>query len=157
MEAYERTSRTGLRCVENALVPVNKAPEDCKKILDFRCGYGRVLRALRARFPEAHITACDLNEDATKFCAETFGATPVQGYSDLSKTILPHKYDAIWVGSVFTHSIPDPFFNESWRAKARATLSRPSGMADMHCLRSALGRYRQVKSPKLLESVDEYL
>jgi trans-aconitate methyltransferase len=113
MEAYERTSRTGLRCVENALVPVNKAPEDCKKILDFRCGYGRVLRALRARFPEAHITACDLNEDATKFCAETFGATPVQGYSDLSKTILPHKYDAIWVGSVFTHSIPDPFFNES--------------------------------------------
>lgn len=103
LEAYRRTSRSGWRCIFNALVTVNKGLEKCHNVLDFGCGYGRVLRAIAAGLPEANITACDLNEDAIAFCAETFGATPVQGYADLSAIELPHKYDVIWVGSVFTH------------------------------------------------------
>lgn len=103
LEAYKRTSRSGWRCVLNALVAVNKPLDKCEKVLDFGCGYGRVLRAIAAWLPEADITACDLNDDAIKFCAQTFGARPVQGYADLGKVKFPHKYDVIWVGSVFTH------------------------------------------------------
>jgi SAM-dependent methyltransferase len=72
-------------------------------ILDFACGYGRVLRALQAGYPEATITACDLMSDAIKFCADTFGAIPVKGNENLDLIELPAKYDVIWVGSLFTH------------------------------------------------------
>ncbi len=103
IEAYKRTSLSGLQCVQNAVASVNKNPETIKNILDFGCGYGRVLRALKAGFPEAKITACDLMENAIQFCAETFSALPVQGYEDMRRIELPERYDVIWVGSVFTH------------------------------------------------------
>src|SRR5689334_9873650 len=32
---------------------------DFKSILDLPCGHGRVMRYLKARFPEARLTACD--------------------------------------------------------------------------------------------------
>ena len=70
-EAYLRTSRAGLKCVQNAISSTDKQPETIRNILDFGCGYGRVLRALRAGYPKATITACDLMEEATKFCADT--------------------------------------------------------------------------------------
>lgn len=103
LEAYKRTSRSGWRAIFNALLTVNKPLEKCQHVLDFGCGYGRVLRAIAAALPDAGITACDLNEDAIAFCAETFGATAVQGHADLAAIELPHEYDVIWVGSVFTH------------------------------------------------------
>lgn len=102
-EAYKRTSLSALRCVQNAVKSINKPSESVKNILDFGCGYGRVLRAIKAGYPEATITACDLMEDAVKFCEETFGAVPVRGYQDLDRIELNEKYDVIWVGSVFTH------------------------------------------------------
>jgi len=102
-EAYIRTSLSGLKCVQNAVASVNKSPETIKSILDFGCGYGRVLRALKAGYPEATITACDLMEDSVRFCAEAFNAIPVRGHEDLSRIDLREKYDVIWVGSVFTH------------------------------------------------------
>lgn len=102
-EAYLRTSRAGLKCVQNAISSIDKQPDTIRNILDFGCGYGRVLRALRAGYPKATITACDLMEEATKFCADTFDAVPVTGYDDLTKIELIEKFDVIWVGSVFTH------------------------------------------------------
>lgn len=102
-DAYKRTSLAGLKCVANALAAVDRAPGSVEHILDFGCGYGRVLRALKAGFSGASITACDLMPEAIEFCSTTFGATPVQGYDDLGLIALPAKYDVIWLGSVFTH------------------------------------------------------
>lgn len=102
-EAYLRTSRAGLTCVQNSIASVDKKSESIRNILDFGCGYGRVLRALRAGYPDATITACDLMQEAIDFCADTFNAIPVKGHDDLTKIVLPEKYDVIWVGSVFTH------------------------------------------------------
>lgn len=73
------------------------------QILDFACGHGRVLRMLKAAFPEATLTACDVDPDAMRFCARTFGAKPVLSSSRISEIELEGGFDLIWSGSLLTH------------------------------------------------------
>jgi len=101
VDLYFNASLTALSCVERAVHSAQK--DDIKSILDFGCGYGRVLRALRARWPDADIVATDLIANAVEFCAEAFGVTTVQGNEDLSDANFGRTFDLIWVGSVFTH------------------------------------------------------
>jgi SAM-dependent methyltransferase len=74
-----------------------------KWILDLPCGHGRVLRMIKASFPFAQLTACDLNVDGVNFCYQTFGATPVISRPRPEDIELPACYDLIWVGSLLTH------------------------------------------------------
>ena len=76
---------------------------DLGRILDLPCGHGRVLRGLRAAFPLARITACDILADGVDFCAAQFGAQPVYSNVDPHQIELDEDYDLIWVGSLFTH------------------------------------------------------
>ena len=78
-------------------------PENVNTILDMPCGYGRVLRYLRAFWPKATIVASDLNEAAMNFCHETFDAIISKSNIDVRGINFPHKFDLIWVGSLFTH------------------------------------------------------
>jgi SAM-dependent methyltransferase len=73
------------------------------RILDFACGHGRVLRALRAAFPEAELTAGDVDRDGVEFCARQFGATGVYSDPDPARVELEGEFDLIWVGSLLTH------------------------------------------------------
>lgn len=51
------------------------------RILDFGCGHGRVMRWLRAAYPNARITGTDVDKGGVDFCAATFGShTVVSGY-----------------------------------------------------------------------------
>ena len=72
-------------------------------ILDFGCGCGRVLRGLRATFPEARIVAADINKPCVDFCCETFSAEPLYLESWPPSLKQEGKFDLIWSGSVFTH------------------------------------------------------
>jgi SAM-dependent methyltransferase len=74
-----------------------------RNILDLPSGYGRVLRMLKAAFPDAALTACDIDRAAVDFCAETFGAIPEYSTEDPSELSLPGDYDLIWCGSLVTH------------------------------------------------------
>jgi SAM-dependent methyltransferase len=74
-----------------------------QSILDFGCGYGRVLRYLAAGFPRAELAACDLDRGGVDFCADTFGATPIYGSYDPAEIEVGETFDLIWCGSVFTH------------------------------------------------------
>jgi SAM-dependent methyltransferase len=98
---YFGVGRSALRCIRLALLAVGKA--EVTSILDLPCGHGRVLRALKAAFPDARLTACDLDRDGVDFCARVFGATPV--YSDERPDRIPidDTFDLIWVGSLLTH------------------------------------------------------
>ena len=73
------------------------------RILDMPSGHGRVLRALKAAFPDAHLSACDIDEDAVAFCARVFGATPIVSREDPAEIELDGPYDLIWCGSLLTH------------------------------------------------------
>ncbi len=77
--------------------------DEPRRILDLPCGYGRVLRMLKAAFPEADLTACDLDRAGVEFCAETFGAIPAYSSEDPSDLRLADDYDLIWCGSLLTH------------------------------------------------------
>jgi SAM-dependent methyltransferase len=73
------------------------------RILDFACGHGRVMRGLRAAFPEAELIACDIDRDGVDFCTARFGAMPVYSDPDPSLVSLRGRFDLIWVGSLLTH------------------------------------------------------
>jgi len=101
--------KCGLNALENirlAMEAVGRRPADIKNILDFACGYGRVLRMLKAGFPLSGITACDLDKKAVDFCSNAFKVKPVYADKDVSRIELKEKYDLIWVGSLLTHLAP---------------------------------------------------
>jgi SAM-dependent methyltransferase len=77
--------------------------EDIQRILDLPCGHGRVLRTLRAMFPAAAITACDIDREAVDFCAETFSATPAYSTASPNEIEIEGRFDLIWCGSLLTH------------------------------------------------------
>jgi SAM-dependent methyltransferase len=74
-----------------------------RTLLDLPCGHGRVARHLRAAFPEARLTFCDLNPSAVDFCAARLGGEAVVSAPDLTSLVFSHRFDVIWVGSLFTH------------------------------------------------------
>jgi SAM-dependent methyltransferase len=98
---YFKVGLSAIDCLDEALQRARSTT--VKEILDLPCGYGRVLRFLVHRFPQARITACELMPNAIRFCAETFGAAPAQSSYDLEELSFATKFDLIWCGSLITH------------------------------------------------------
>lgn len=93
----------GESALENILSALGEKKPHVHSILDIGCGFGRVLRYLRAYWPEANIVACDLNVQAVDFCARVFSAEPVYSSTDFKRVGLDRKFDLIWCGSLLTH------------------------------------------------------
>ena len=90
------------RCIREALRSAGKA-FSCGSILDFPSGYGRVLRFLRAGFPDSDITAAEIDERALDFCRRSFDVTPFLAQQSFRRMSLPRQFDLIWCGSLLTH------------------------------------------------------
>ncbi len=101
VERYLQTGRRALACIELAQMLAGKPPPET--ILDLPSGHGRVLRFLRAAFPNAEITACDVQADAVAFCRKAFGALPAVAPADPGELRSDRTFDLIWCGSLFTH------------------------------------------------------
>jgi SAM-dependent methyltransferase len=100
-DQYYSLGRTTIRRVRLAQLQTRK--DEIRRILDFGCGYGRILRQFKAAYPEARLAACDILREAVDFCAETFGAEAIYAADDPGDTELEGEFDLIWVGSLFTH------------------------------------------------------
>jgi SAM-dependent methyltransferase len=100
-EHYFRSAQIALGHIRLALLAA--PPRQVRAALDFACGYGRVLRMLRAEFPQARLVACDVNGGAVDFCAEAFDAEPVYSDADPDRIEVAGPFDLIWSGSFFTH------------------------------------------------------
>ncbi|MBZ0111515.1 MAG: class I SAM-dependent methyltransferase [Thermoanaerobaculia bacterium] len=100
---YLSVGQSALRCIRLGLLSAGRQPSSVRRILDLPCGHGRVTRTLRAEFPTATITACDLVPDAVDFCAANFGAVPVYSKQNLEEIELEVEFDLIWCGSLLTH------------------------------------------------------
>jgi SAM-dependent methyltransferase len=98
---YFRVGQSAFRCIKVAMLAAEKIA--VRKILDFPCGHGRVLRVLRAAFPDAEITACDADRDGVDFCAKTFGSRSVYSAEDPGATAINDLFDLIWSGSLLSH------------------------------------------------------
>jgi SAM-dependent methyltransferase len=97
---YFEVGVSALDCIRRALETAGVTPSS---ILDMPSGHGRVSRMLKAAYPEAHLTVCDLDRDAVDFCAATFGAEGAYSREDVQELQLPRAFDLIWCGSLFTH------------------------------------------------------
>jgi len=97
---YFEVGLSALDCVRRALAAAGVTPS---AILDMPSGHGRVCRMLRAAYPEAHLTACDLDPDGVDFCVATFRAQGEYSREDVRDLQLSHAFDLIWCGSLFTH------------------------------------------------------
>ncbi len=98
---YAGVGQDALAWIRRALEAAGR--EAPRSILDLPCGHGRVLRHLRAAFPSASLTACDLDPDGVAFCAQTFGARGVVSSADFAAVDLGGRHDLVWCGSLFTH------------------------------------------------------
>lgn len=98
---YHCNGLSGLRVIVTAMILNDVAPP--KTFMDFGCAYGRILRYMKAAFPETALTACDVREDALAYCADTLGARPVLSSQNLAEIAFPVSHDVIWMGSVITH------------------------------------------------------
>jgi SAM-dependent methyltransferase len=100
-EHYFGVGLSALRCIQLAMTAADLPT--VTNVLDLPCGHGRVLRALRAAFPEAQLTACDILADGVDFCASEFGAVPVYACQQIGQSPITGKFDLIWCGSLLTH------------------------------------------------------
>jgi SAM-dependent methyltransferase len=98
---YFKVGLSAIGCINEAIEAAGL--KTVRSILDFPCGSGRVLRFLVQRFPEAEITACELDHGPVEFCVRTFGAQPAYSSLDLDEVSLDRKFDLIWCGSLATH------------------------------------------------------
>lgn len=96
-------------CGNSAMLFIKKILTEYKSaepqhILDFACGYGRVLRFLRTGFPDSHISVFDTCHRAAQFCLENLKADKkFNSQRHLQKMIATNPPDLIWCGSLFTH------------------------------------------------------
>ena len=102
MERYLHVAYSGLSCIGLGLAAASAS--EPRSILDLPCGYGRMLRLLQGVFPDAQITAADLNRTAVDFCVSQFGVEGI--YSETEPSQIPlggRTFDLIWCGSLLTH------------------------------------------------------
>jgi SAM-dependent methyltransferase len=101
-DAYFEAGSRALRCIRLALLAAER--DSVSNVLDYACGGGRVLRYLKAAYPEAVVTACDIYPQGVAFCAKHLDARPLLlGSPKLENSEIGGPYDLIWVGSLFTH------------------------------------------------------
>ncbi len=95
---YVAVGKSALSIIERALGTTQPSA-----ILDLPCGFGRVTRFLRARYPNAAITVSDLDEAGVAFAAQQFSARGVISVRDFRDLAIGDVYGLIWVGSLITH------------------------------------------------------
>jgi len=102
---YLRVGLATVNHIDTALLS-NGEGRAIHNVLDMGCGFGRILRFLRARFPNATVAACDIDSEAVRFCVQAFSAVGIQSTESFHDLRLPGVYDLIWSGSLLTHLDP---------------------------------------------------
>jgi SAM-dependent methyltransferase len=121
------SSGYGVYEVLNAtLKKIGKELSDFNTILDFGCGCGRVLRAVKTRLPTSHLFGIDIDSEAIEWLKNNYS---MFGRFSVTPHIPPtsyhaNKFDLIYGISVFTHLPEDMQF--LWLEELRR-ISKPKG------------------------------
>lgn len=94
-------------------------------LLDFACGFGRLLRFMSLARPPERLLAAEIQPEALAFVREAFGVATVDSPADPAAFEPGRRFDFIWVASLFSH-LPAPLF-EAWLRRLRECLA-PGGV-----------------------------
>ena len=94
-------------------------------ILDFACGWGRLLRFLTHSVPPSQVWASEIQQDAVRFVREEYGVSSVPSAFNPDEFRPGRSFDFIWVASLFSH-LPDALFRR-WLARLLELLT-PTGV-----------------------------
>lgn len=95
------------------------------RVLDFACGYGRVLRYVIHGLGAARVTGAEILPDAVEFVGSTLGATGLASSTDPDDLDVEGRYDLVVVSSLFTH-LPEATF-VPWLARLHRLVA-PGGL-----------------------------
>ena len=100
-------------------------PPEKLRVLDFACGYGRLLRFMAAWLPQRNIRGAEIQADALETNRRLFGIEGHPSSSDPAAFSIDQRFDMIWVASLFSH-LPDRLFR-AWLGKLHSLLA-PGGL-----------------------------
>ncbi len=98
---------------------------DRVRVLDFACGYGRLLRFLSLSLPTANLWASEIQPQALAFVRDTFNVNAIASEADPQAFQPDRRFQLIWVASLFSH-LPDRLF-EAWLRRLTDCLT-PDGV-----------------------------
>jgi SAM-dependent methyltransferase len=98
---YFKAGSDALRCIRLAILAAEL--QSVRRVLDFACGKGRVLRTLKAAFPQTELVASDTWREALEYCSRVLGVTTVRASQRPEEVQLDGSFDVIWCGSLLTH------------------------------------------------------
>lgn len=90
-------------------------------VLDFACGYGRLLRFMSLALPRSRLWASELQVDAVDFVAQAFDVQVLASDADPAHFAPGKRFDFIWVASLFSH-LPENLFN-AWLERLLSLLT----------------------------------
>ena len=90
-------------------------------VLDFACGYGRLLRFLSLAIPCSRLWASELQVDALAFVEQEFAVQAIASRADPAHFEPGRRFDFIWVASLFSH-LPEHLFN-AWLKRLMSLLT----------------------------------
>ena len=99
---YFLVGASALAAVIEALSATRLDMQNVTRVLDYACGFGRVLRWLRAAFPDAFLLGVDANRIAVEEASALLGVETRHLDTSLAHPI-DKPFDLIWVGSLITH------------------------------------------------------
>ncbi|MBK8100944.1 MAG: class I SAM-dependent methyltransferase [Planctomycetes bacterium] len=102
-QVYMRCGHESLCVLENALSAAGCSLDRAGAVLDFACGYGRLLRFLVDRCGAERVHGSDILAPAVQFVRDTFGIHAFDSARRPEDLVLPRRYDVIHVGSLFSH------------------------------------------------------
>ena len=88
---------------------------DQVSVLDFACGYGRLLRFLSLGLPRANLHAAEVQPEALDFVCERFGVKGHASPGAPDRFQPGRSFQFIWVASLFSHLPAAPF--DAWLAR----------------------------------------
>lgn len=126
LQGFLESGKRGAESIESALQAAGLRITDMRRILDFGCGCGRVLRYWsKERLPQTEVFGTDINARSIRWCGdslrfaafETCGPQPPLPYPD-------SHFDLAYALSVFTHMPED--LQVAWIGEMARVLS-PGG------------------------------
>jgi SAM-dependent methyltransferase len=150
---YVEDAQSAMDNIAQSLAAVGRSLDDLESCLDFACGYGRVTRWLARAIGPGRVTAADVDTQAVRFCARTFGVSALPVRRGAARIDLPGSYDLVFVGSLLTHL---PIDTCAATVRALRAAVRPGGLLVFSTQGESCLAHLDWYGPEFVAAADEF-